>query len=121
MKVITAARKIDEIIGIDTVGSWEDQEIVQGIVEPAGIAVEYGDHTSIPLTSWNASFQRRTIVRGELGLLVGTLEEGRASAIRLNSAGTSVRRRLSVWKSSAAPSVFTAGRRPGQPHPWFPE
>ncbi len=56
MKVITAARKIDEIIGIDTVGSWEDQEIVQGIVEPAGTAVEYGDQASIPLTSRNASF-----------------------------------------------------------------
>ncbi|MFL9598516.1 hypothetical protein, partial [Aeromonas veronii] len=88
VKVMTAARKIDEIIGIDTVGSWEDQEIVQGIVEPAGTAVEYGDHTNIPLTSWNANFERRTIVRGELGLLVGTLEEGRASAIRLNSAET---------------------------------
>ncbi|ADF29318.1 capsid and scaffold protein [Pseudomonas virus Pa193] len=88
VKVMTAARKIDEIIGIDTVGSWEDQEIVQGIVEPAGTAVEYGDHTNIPLTSWNANFERRTIVRGELGMMVGTLEEGRASAIRLNSAET---------------------------------
>ncbi|QIQ65507.1 hypothetical protein 25_00089 [Pseudomonas phage Epa25] len=88
VKVMTAARKIDEIIGIDTVGSWDDQEIVQGIVEPAGTAVEYGDHTNIPLTSWNANFERRTIVRGELGMMVGTLEEGRASAIRLNSAET---------------------------------
>ncbi|XAO36909.1 major head protein [Pseudomonas phage WP1] len=88
MKVMTAARKIDEIIGIDTAGSWEDQEIVQGIAEPAGTAMEYGDHTNIPLTSWNANFERRTIVHDELGLLIGTLEEGRASAIRLNSAET---------------------------------
>ncbi len=69
VKVMTAARKID-------------------FVEPAGTAVEYGDHTNIPLTSWNANFERRTIVRGELGMMVGTLEEGRASAIRLNSAET---------------------------------
>lgn len=88
VKVMTAARKIDEIIGINTVGSWEDEEIVQGIVEPAGTATEYGDYTNIPLTSWNANFERRTIVRGELGLSVGLLEEGRASAMRLASAET---------------------------------
>lgn len=88
VKVLTAARKIDEIVGIKTVGSWEDQEIVQGIVEPAGSATEYGDLTDIPLTSWNTNFEKRTIVRGELGLQVGLLEEGRAAAMRLSSAET---------------------------------
>lgn len=88
VKVLTAARKIDEIIGIQTVGSWEDEEIVQGIVEPAGVATEYGDLTNIPLASWNANFARRTIVRGEMGINVGLLEEGRAAAMRLNSAET---------------------------------
>lgn len=88
VKVMTAARKIDDIIGIKTVGSWEDQEIVQGIVEPAATATEYGDFTNIPLASWNTNFERRTIVRGEMGLAVGLLEEGRASAMRLNSAET---------------------------------
>lgn len=88
VKTLTAARKIDELVGIDTVGSWEDAEIVQGIVEPAGTAVEYGDYTSIPLASWNVNFERRSIVRGEMGMAVGMLEEGRASAMRLNSAET---------------------------------
>ncbi len=88
VKVLTAARKIDELVGITTIGSWEDQEIVQGIVEPAGTATEYGDFTNIPLTSWNTNFERRTIVRGELGILVGMLEEARAGAMRLNSAET---------------------------------
>lgn len=88
VKVLTAARKIDDIIGINTVGSWEDQEIVQGIVEPSGTATEYGDYANIPLVSWNTNFERRTIVRGELGLSVGLLEEGRAAAMRLNSADT---------------------------------
>jgi len=88
VKVLTAARKIDDIIGIKTVGSWEDEEIVQGIVEPAGVATEYGDHTNIPLSSWNTNFERRTIVRAELGMAVGLLEEGRAAAMRLNSADT---------------------------------
>jgi Uncharacterized protein conserved in bacteria (DUF2184) len=86
VKVMTAARKIDECIGIKTVGSWEDQEIVQGMVEPAATVTEYGDFTNIPLSSWNTNFERRTIVRGEMGMAVGLLEEGRAAAMRLNSA-----------------------------------
>lgn len=88
VKVITSARKIDEVLGLQTVGSWEDEEIVQGIVEPAGMATEYGDLTNIPLASWNTNFERRTIVRGELGIQVGLLEEGRSAAMRLNSAET---------------------------------
>lgn len=88
VKVLTAARKIDDLIGLQTVGSWEDEEIVQGIVEPAGTATEYGDFTNIPLASWNTNFERRTIVRGEMGLVVGLLEEGRSAAMRLNSADT---------------------------------
>ena len=86
VKVVTSARRIDDIVGIKTVGSWEDQEIVQGIVESSGFVQEYGDFTNIPLSSWNANFERRTIVRGELGIQVGTLEEGRAAAMRVSSA-----------------------------------
>lgn len=88
VKIMTAARKIDDVVGIKTVGSWEDQEIVQGIVEPSATVAEYGDYTNIPLASWNTNFERRTIVRGEMGMAVGLLEEGRASAMRLNSADT---------------------------------
>lgn len=88
IKVMTAARKIDDIVGIKMVGSWEDQEIVQGIVEPAATATEYGDFTNIPLANWNTNFVKRTIVRGELGMQVGLLEEGRSAAMRLSSAET---------------------------------
>jgi hypothetical protein len=88
IKVMTSARKIDDIIGIKTVGAWEDQEIVQGIVEPAATATEYGDMTNIPLANWNTNFIKRTIVRGELGMQVGLLEEGRSAAMRLSSAET---------------------------------
>ena len=88
VKVLTSARKIDDLIGIKTVGSWEDEEIVQVIVEPSGVATEYGDYTNIPFTSWNTNFERRTIVRGEQGMQVALLEEARAAAMRLNSAET---------------------------------
>src|SRR5277367_6617428 len=36
VRVITAARKIDELIGMTTSGSWEDEEVVQGILENVG-------------------------------------------------------------------------------------
>ena len=93
VKVITAARKIDELVGISTTGSWEDQEIVQGLLEPIGNAVPYGDYTNVPLASWNTNFVRRTVVRFEKGIKVGMLEEARAARIRIS---TSAEKRASA-------------------------
>jgi hypothetical protein len=86
VRIVTRARKIDELVGISTVGSWTDEEIVQGVMELTGSATLYGDLTNIPLSSWGANFERRTVVRFEEGLQVGKLEEGRAAAMRINSA-----------------------------------
>lgn len=86
VKVITAARKIDELAGILTQGSWEDEEIVQGIMEVTGTSVPYGDYTNTTQASWNTNFERRTIVRFEEGMRVGALEEARAAKMRVNSA-----------------------------------
>lgn len=84
---ITAARKIDDLIGMDTIGSWEDEQIVQGMLEPTGNAIPYGDYNNIPLSSWNVNFEWRTVVRFEMGILVGLLEEARAARIRVSSSG----------------------------------
>ena len=83
--VITAARNIDKLVGISTVGQFHDEEIVQGVLELTGQAIPYGDYTNIPLASWNPNYVYRTIVRGELGLMVTTLEEMRASEVRIDS------------------------------------
>ena len=85
-EIVTAARRIDRLVGITTQGSWEDEEIVQGVLEHTGNATLYGDYTSSPLTSWNVNYERRTIVRFEEAMTVGRLEEARAAAIRTNSA-----------------------------------
>lgn len=85
VRVITAARRIDALVGVMTQGSWEDEEIVQGVMELTGRAVPYNDYTNVPLSSWNTNFERRTIVRFEEGMQVGKLEELRAAAIRANS------------------------------------
>lgn len=86
VNVITAARKIDLLTGISTVGAWEDEEIVQGVMEQLGTSVPYTDLGNIPLSSWNVNWERRTVVRFEEGMGVGVLEEARASRIRVNSA-----------------------------------
>lgn len=84
--VMTQARVADEILGVQTIGSWEDEEVIQGILEPVGEAELYGDLTNIPLASWNTNFERRTVVRWEKGFMVGVLEEARAARMRVNSA-----------------------------------
>ena len=85
VEIITAARRIDNLVGITTQGEWHDEEIVQGVLERTGNATLYGDLTNTPLTSWNVNYERRTIVRFEEGMTVGRLEEARAAAIRTNS------------------------------------
>lgn len=86
VQAVTAARNIDKFVGMQTIGAWEDEEVVQGILEPVGNAVPYLDHTNVPLASWNANFERRTVQRFELGLQVGTLEEMRSARMRLATA-----------------------------------
>jgi hypothetical protein len=85
--VITAARKIDEFIGILNTGSWEDEQVVQGILERTAASVPYGDYTNVPLSSWNTNFNYRTVVRFEEGMQVGTLEAARAARQRVDDSG----------------------------------
>lgn len=85
--IITAARKIDEIIGILNTGSWEDEQVVQGVLERIGTAIPYGDYTNVPLSSWNTNFVYRTVVRFEEGMRVGNLEAARAARLRVDDQG----------------------------------
>lgn len=85
--IITAARKIDDIIGIMITGSWEDEQIVQGVLERTGAGQPYGDYTNVPLSSWNVNFNFRTVVRFEEGMKVGVLESARAARMLVDDAG----------------------------------
>lgn len=67
-------------------GAFEDEEIIQGILEGEGTAQPYTDYGVVPLSGWNVNFERRTIVRFEMGMSVGYLEDARSSAIRMNTA-----------------------------------
>lgn len=86
IRILTQARTADEFLGREIAGSWEDEEIVQKIVERVGQALPYGDYADTHNADWNPSYERRTIVRFEDGLTVNRLEEARAARINLNSA-----------------------------------
>ncbi len=85
--VVTAARKIDDLIGLMITGSWEDEQIVQGILERTSSSQPYGDYTNVPLSSWNTNFNFRTVVRFEEGMRVGVLESARAARQLVDDAG----------------------------------
>lgn len=85
IEIVTAARKIDDIVGRTIAGSFEDEEIVTTILERTGTARPYTDTANIPLASWNQNFATRSIVRFEEGLEVGYLEGMRASRMRIDS------------------------------------
>lgn len=85
VKIVTAARKIDDLVGIATIGSWEQEQIVQGVLENTGSAVPYGDLTNVPLSSYNTNFVTRTVIRYEMGMRVGQLEEARVAAMRVSA------------------------------------
>lgn len=86
VRTLTQARKIDDLIGLQVVGNWEDEEIVQGVMEPTASAALYSDGGPVPLSSWNVVYERRTVLRFEQGMQVGVLEEARAARIKANTA-----------------------------------
>lgn len=85
VRILTAARRIDEITGLSTIGRYEDEEVVQGVLELLGVPQPYGDYTNVALADWNNTWERRTIVRFELGMEVKKLEMLRAAAMNLDS------------------------------------
>ncbi len=85
--ILTGARKIDELVGINITGEWSDEQIVQGVLERTGTSSLYGDYTNVPMSSWNTNYNYRTVVRFEEGLKVGNLEAARAARQQVDDSG----------------------------------
>ena len=79
VRQVTQIRNADALMGVQTVGAWDDEEIVQTVSELTGKAELYGDTTNIPLASYNPTYERRSVLRWEQGMMVGKLEEARAA------------------------------------------
>lgn len=88
VQVVMQARKADLLFGVTTAGSWEDEEIIQEILELVGVAQPYSDLGNIPLSSWNVTYERRGIARFEEGFSVGELEGLRSGKIGINASQT---------------------------------
>jgi len=112
IKALTAARKIDEFVGIETIGNWRDEWVVQGLIEPMGAIDVYKDSTNVPLNDWNPNWQERTIVRFESGILVGRLEQARSAAAMINSDAekrAAAILRLEIWRNLVGFYGFNSG------------
>jgi len=83
----TKAKKIDMAVGLSIVGREEDEEIVQTFMEYTGIPLPYNDFNNTPLSSWNVSYEKRTVVRFEEGAQLGRLENLRTAAANIDSMG----------------------------------
>lgn len=79
VRIFQAPLKLEETIGYTQAGAWEDAEIVQRIMEWTGFVREYGDWQAKPTASWNLNFAKQNVVRFEIGVNVGRLEETRAA------------------------------------------
>ena len=86
VRQVTKVRNADAMMGVQTVGSWEDEEVIQTAAELTGKAELYGDVTNIPLAGYNATYERRSIIRFEQGVMMGTLEEARAAKANISMA-----------------------------------
>lgn len=83
---VTTVRNIDKLVGMSTVGAWEDEEVVQTLSQLVGKAELYGDSQNVPLANYDTTYERRTIIRFENGMMVDKLEEARASKQQVNMA-----------------------------------
>ncbi|OTA14604.1 phage protein [Xenorhabdus vietnamensis] len=86
IRTATRIRILDEITGVMTAGEWHHEEIVLNVATPSAKVELYGDHTNIPLASYENDIERRGIVRYEQGFQVGKLEEARQSAAGFEAA-----------------------------------
>ena len=82
--VVTQKRKIDDLVGKTNIGNWEDEEVVQGVLEGLGDAVPYDDYNNVPFAETNVNYERRTNVRFEQGYKSTPLAQARAGRQKLN-------------------------------------
>lgn len=84
--ILTTSREADELAKLAPAGKWSDEEVVQRVHEHLGTPVLYRDAGDTPAANFSQVFDRRTIVRFELGLENFILEEERMASTGANSA-----------------------------------
>ncbi|AUG84946.1 hypothetical protein MAELSTROM_26 [Pseudoalteromonas phage Maelstrom] len=80
VNVMTVVRKADQIAPVVTAGEWHLEEVVLKTMEHTGSPQLYSDHGGVPLVSFNETYERRQVVRFELGVQHAQLADARAAA-----------------------------------------
>ena len=85
IEVLTTPTMIDKICGRSIVADWETEEVIQPIVEGAGVPQLYGDDNDPAFASFEFDFEKRTVQRFELATRLGKLEDARLA--KMNALG----------------------------------
>jgi hypothetical protein len=80
VNILTVVRKADLLAPVVTAGEWHLEEIVLKTMEHTSNAQLYSDFGGVPLVSFNEVFERRQVVRFELGVQQNPLADARAAA-----------------------------------------
>ena len=80
VNILTVVRKADQVAPVVTAGEWHFEEIVLKTMEHTSNAQLYSDHGGVPLVSFNETYERRQVVRFELGIQRNPLADARAAA-----------------------------------------
>ena len=80
VNVLTTVRKADMVAPVVTAGDWHLEEVVLKSMEHTANPSLYSDHGGLPLVSFNETYERRQIVRFEMGIQHSALSDARSAA-----------------------------------------
>lgn len=80
VNVMTVVRKADQVAPVVTAGDWHLEEVVLKTMEHTSNPQLYSDHGGVPLVSFNETYERRQVVRFELGVQHAQLADARSAA-----------------------------------------
>ena len=86
--IMQKKRSADLLAPIVTIGDFGDMEVIITTLEHLGTPQLYSDHGEVPLAEWNTTYERRSVIRHELGALVTILEDEISSKTGVNNATT---------------------------------
>lgn len=80
VNVLTTVRKADMVAPVVTAGEWHLEEVVLKVMEHTATPQLYSDHGGVPLVSFNETYERRQVVRFEMGIQNNPLADARSAA-----------------------------------------
>lgn len=80
VNILTVIRTADQVAPVVTAGEWHFEEVVLKTMEHTSNPQLYSDHGGVPLVSFNEVYERRQVVRFEMGIQQNPLADARSAA-----------------------------------------